>query len=404
MTRQWLRVGLAVLLPAGFVGAQVGEEGQGFSQYDMYGDPVDVTVSDLAQTPDSYDERAVRTKGRFELALEYGRDRYMLQDTFGSRVLIMPVREFQVEFDDLARTLGGQEVQVVGLFRSGGGGSGMGTAPAGLITFWKFVGPPTKDPKALSKAPQLSLESLVATPGRHDGQTVRVVGIFRGRNLYGDLPVRSQRESADWVIKDDIYAVWVTGRKPKGSGFELDAGLKRDTGKWVEVIGRVESVKGVTYLRALDINLTTAPTATATAQPPPPPPERPKVPPVVVFALPLDGDREVPTNSQFRVQFSKDMEETSFSGHVVLRYAGARQPGDRDFVGAKISYDGGRKALTVDPGDVLRPGRRLELILLNGIVDVDGLALQAREASPAPEVADVFRYQVAPNAILGLNP
>jgi hypothetical protein len=401
MARRWLIASLALLLGARPVASPAQE---GFSQYDMYGPPVDVTISDLAQQPDSYDQRAVRTKGRFDLALEYGRDRYLLQDNMGARVLVQPVREFQVEFDDIARTLGGKEVQVVGLFRSAGGGGGMGTTPAGLIMFWKFVGPPEKDAKALSKAPQLTLESLVSNAGRHDGQTVRVVGMFRGRNLYGDLPVRSERDSSDWVIKDDVYAVWVTGHKPKGSGFDLDAGMKRDTGKWLEVIGRVESVKGVVYVRAIEINLTSAPSATAKAEPPPPPPERPKVPPVVVFALPLDGDREVPTNSRFQVQFSKDMEETSFSGHVVLRYAGARQPGDRDFVGAKISYDGGRKALTVDPGDVLRPGRRIELILLAGIVDIDGLALQPREASPGPEVADVLRYQVAPNSILGLNP
>jgi hypothetical protein len=400
MARRWVSVSLALLLSVRFSAAQ-----EGYSRYDMYGPPVDVTISDLGQQPDSYDQRAVRTKGRFELALEYGRDRYLLQDNMGSRVLIQPVPDFAVEFDNLSRTLGGQEVQVVGLFRSAGGGGGMGTTPAGLISFWKFVGPPEKNPKALSKAPQLTLEALAARPGRHDGETVRVVGMFRGRNLYGDLPVRSERESADWVIKDDVYAVWITGHKPKGSGFELDAGMKRDTGKWIEVIGRVETVKGVTYVRALEVNLTTAPSATATAQPPPPPPEKPKVPPVVVFALPLDGDREVPTNSHFQVQFSKDMEEASFGGHVVLRYAGARQPGDRDFVGAKIFYDGGRKALTVDPGDVLRPGRRIELLLLSGIVDIDGLALQPRGETPtAPEVADVLRYQVTPAGLLGLNP
>ena len=38
------------------------------SRYDMYGDPVDVTVQSLADKPESYDGRAVRVKGRFELA------------------------------------------------------------------------------------------------------------------------------------------------------------------------------------------------------------------------------------------------------------------------------------------------------------------------------------------------
>ena len=141
-------------------------------------------------------------------------------------------------------------------------------------------------------ARDVTLESLVAKPGSRDGETVRVVGKFRGRNLYGDLPGSSQDRGADWVIKDDLFAVWVTGKKPKGSGWELDATLKRDTGKWIEVIGRPETRRGVTYLRAIRVSLTNPPSAVADAKAPPPPPERPKRPPVIVFALPLDGEGE----------------------------------------------------------------------------------------------------------------
>lgn len=64
---------------------------------------------------------------------------------------------------------------------------------------------------------------------------MRVAGQFRGRNLYGDLPARSHLDKDDWVIKDELFALWVTGRRPKGEGFSLDAGLKRDTNKWLEV-------------------------------------------------------------------------------------------------------------------------------------------------------------------------
>ena len=80
------------------------------------------------------------------------------------------------------------------------------------------------------------------------------------------------------------------------------------------------------------------------------------MPPVVVFALPLDGDSEVPRDSRFVVQFSKDMDEATFAGHVLLRYAGPVLPGDRAFDGVRLNYDEGRRALTVEPGDVLRPG------------------------------------------------
>ena len=66
------------------------------------------------------------------------------------------------------------------------------------------------------------------------------------------------------------------------------------------------------------------------------------------------------------MQFSKDMDESTFAGHVLLRYTGPVLPGDRAFDGLKLTYDRGRRALTVDPGDVLRPRRQVELILLPG--------------------------------------
>ena len=115
----------------------------------------------------------------------------------------------------------------------------------------------------------------------------------------------------------------------------------------------------------------------------------------LVFTLPLDGDREVPSDSRFVVQFSKDMDESSFAGHVVVRYVGPRLPGDREFDGVRLTYDGGRRALTVDPGDVLRTGRRLEVVLLPGITDMDGLTLEPRPGTPPLQgVVDVVSYEI----------
>ena len=63
------------------------------------------------------------------------------------------------------------------------------------------------------------------------------------------------------------------------------------------------------------------------------------------------------------------MNEDSFKSRVLIRYAPPVRAGDRALDGAKMTYDGGRRALTVDPGDVLRPGRVVEILLLPGIVD-----------------------------------
>jgi len=371
--------------------------GQTSSPSRFHGTPVDVQISDLAQNPGSYYDTLVRTHGRLNMDGGIGRI-YTLQDQFGNSVRIVPYGDIAQAFDNTAQRIIGREMEIVGLFQRTSVNPAdvqqMGLAVEGAIEFIEFNGPP-EDRKGPLKAPEVRLERLLSPPGRHDGQLITVVGKFRGRNLYGDLPAKSERRSADWVIKDDVYAVWVTGRKPKGSGWDLDSSLKRDTGKWIKVIGTPETTGGVTYLKAERVELTTPPTANAEAQPPPPPPERPKVPPVVVFTLPLDGDREVPSDSRFVVQFSKDMDESSFEGHVLVRYKGPRLPGDREFDGVRLSYDGGRRALTVDPGDVLRTGRHLEVVLLPGILDIDGLTLEPRPGTPPLQgVVDVVSYEI----------
>jgi hypothetical protein len=398
--RSWTLAG-TLALTLGVPTASAPQEEPSQTRYDyQYGTPEEVTVDDLlSMGATAYANRAVRTKGTLEMSnrLQGRMFGYALRGTFGGQVEIVPVGEVSFEFETEAKRWFGKEVQITGVVNQSTDTQGSLV----LVQFWKYLGPPEQDVKAIQKANTVTLESLVLKPGGHDGQTVRVVGKFRGRNLYGDLPVRSQRNSSDWVIKDDIFAVWITGKKPKGPGFDLDPGLKRDTGKWVLVVGRPETSGSVTYLRALSVEVTTAPTPTAQAQPPPPPPERPKVPPVVVFSLPLDGDREVPTDGRFQVQFSKDMNEQTFNGRVILRYSGRTQPGDRGFDGAKLTYDGGRRTLTVEPGDVLRPGRQIELILLPGIVDIDGLALVARSGKPVGSAADVLRFQVVVGALAG---
>ncbi len=381
----------ALLLPGASALAQGNYEAR-------YGEPVEVSLDDLLQNSGQYQNRAVRTSGRLDLSntTGVGGSRYAMRDGFGNSVRLAPVGDVAVELESRARYWLGPEIEITGVLVGESSSQAAAQGRTLVIQFWAFIGPEDEgDPKKPIAARDVTLESLVATPGKRDGETVRVVGKFRGRNLYGDLPGSSQQKGADWVIKDDMFAVWVTGKKPKGSGWELDPTLKRDTGKWIEVVGRPETRRGVTYLRAIKVSLTSPPSPVADAKAPPPPPERPKRPPVIVFALPLDGEADVAPNSRFVVQFDKDMDQATFAGKVHLRYAGPRLPGDRAFDAVKLTYDDGRRALTVDPGDVLRPGRRLELVLLPGIADVDGLTLVPRAASRMPAGAvEVLRYEI----------
>src|SRR5712692_3856871 len=291
MRRRTIGAGLALALLVAH--PSFSQQDDPANRYEMlYGTPVDVSLSDLVQNPMAYSNRAVRTTGRLEMSPSIqNRRTYILTDSAVDSALLQPVPEIGAEFESDAMRFLGRQTQITGLVQELSGSLGDPTQPRIAITFWQFMGPP-EEVKGPLKFVDVTLESLVSRPGREDGKTVRVVGKFRGRNLYGDLPARSERASGDWVIKDDLYAVWVTGRKPKGSGWELDSGLKRDTGKWIEVIGRPETVKGVTYIKAIRVALTSPPSANAQVQAPPPPPEKPRKPPVVVFALPLDGDGE----------------------------------------------------------------------------------------------------------------
>jgi hypothetical protein len=167
------------------------------------------------------------------------------------------------------------------------------------------------------------------------------------------------------------------------------------------VDGRATTFNGIVYIDADAVVLTRAPSPDAGALDAPDAPPPPLAPPVIVFSLPLDGEREIPPNSVFQVQFSNDMDVDSFEGRVGLRYAGRPRPGDRPLDAVKLSYDLGRRALKVDPGDLLRPGRVVELILLPGIVDIDGLPLETRPGKDPGGATDVLRFRVAGGLLTG---
>ena len=367
-----------------------------------YGPTIEVSVDSLLDMPEQYSGRAVRTRGQFEMIPTGRGQQYGLRGTFGGYLYIYPRQEIVATFEQEARRWTGREVEVQG---SVDRGQDQETRqPIVYIAIWAYLGPPDDKPMKRPDSPDTTLEDLVTKPERYDGKTVNVRGQFRGENLFGDLPSSSRDRSSDWVIKDDVFAAWVTGKKPKGSGWSLDASLKRDTGKWLQVMGRVRVRNHVVTLEAMDIVLSKPPqlsVAEAKAEPTPPPPPRPKRPPLVAFSLPLDGERDVSPDSLFLIQFSRDMDEPSLKDRVLFRYAGRPQPGDNALDAVKISYDGGLRTLRVDPGDRLRPGRVVELVLLPGIVDIDGTPLETRPGIRAGSATDVLRFQVVAAGLAG---
>jgi hypothetical protein len=392
------RVALAFPLLAGLVAPAAAQ----VSDYEMrYGQVIQVSLDDLLSMPESYVDRAVRTQGQLEMEPTTGQVVYSLRGTFGGRLYLYPTAEAGYDWEQNAREWLGKEVEVTGAV----GVSSSTTTGQRVVhlLLWGFLGPPDEK-RARSDSAAVTLEDLVMKPAQHDGKTVTVKGQFRGGNLYGDLPSASRQRSSDWVLKDDVFAVWVSGKKAKGEGWTLDPDLKRDTGKWLQVTGRVRADGGVVTIQATDVVLSKPPSTDgqgpAQAQAPPPPPPRPQKPPVVVFSLPLDGERDVPPDGVFQVQFSKDMNEESFKDRVVFRYAGRPQPGDNALDAKRVTYDLGRRTLQVDPGDLLRPGRVVELLLLPGIVDLDGLPLETRPGKNPGAATDILRFQVAVAGLL----
>ena len=249
-------------------------------------------------------------------------------------------------------------------------------------------------------AASVLLPVLLDDPDPWLSRRVEVIGKFRGNNLFGDLSIQDKRTPRDFVIKTGETAIWVTGMRPAGKGFRLDPKRRRDTGKWLRVYGRPWTSDGMVYLRAERIELAERPAdeslepidirvAEREAR------EKEFGPLRVVFSLPLDGEREIPLDSTFRVQFSNRMVAASFHAAVDLLYAD--DPGDNPFPDLEVTYDDGSRTLLVVPHAELAPERELLLILYREIVDEHGqhLARQPLAVEWDEEAVQVLSFRTA---------
>ena len=125
------------------------------------------------------------------------------------------------------------------------------------------------------------------------------------------------------MIRNTEGAVWVTGVRPRGRGFDLDVDRRIDSNRWVEVTGTVVHDRGLVRIEGTRIAATTAPTEapavaeTAAPAAPPPPLE-------IVFFSPSDDETDVSASGAVRVQFSRGVREASLAGRVTAGYTGSR--------------------------------------------------------------------------------
>jgi hypothetical protein len=218
--------------------------------------------------PDMYQRRTVRTQGFFEPGYDTGQ--YFLSDEH-EKLLLLPV----VPGD--ARTLLGRRVEVRGVVRQIRPKEYVRGVDLDLIEDPELPvmpGPSIQLPRVtLSYFSMFDmtetarrggdarggvLQSLLDDPAARRNR-VRVVGQFRGANLFADLPDLKDRERTAFVLKEGGTAIWVIGKPASGKGFRLDPQLKGDTRFWLEVEGRLEPCAEQTCLKAGSVQLAKRP-------------------------------------------------------------------------------------------------------------------------------------------------
>jgi len=217
------------------------------------------------------------------------------------------------------------------------------------------------------------LRVVAMEPARFEGQNVSIVGQFRGRNLFGDLPEAPAQNRYSFVLRSGDAALWVMGVPPKGKGFNFDPGKRLDAGRWVKVQGTVRTAKGLTWLEGTTMELAPEPQETATEVeinvPPPPPVE-------VLFTAPTEGEADVQLTERIRMQLSRDLDPETLTDRIRITYSStdSRERGEAQppSVAFTTNYTRENRALEIRPAEPFERFRVVTLEFLPGVKGTDG--------------------------------
>ena len=212
-----------------------------------------------------------------------------------------------------------------------------------------------------------NLRALALAPDRFIGKGVTVTGRFRGANLLADLPQGAGTKGRwDFVLQSADAAIWVSGVRPRGRGFDLDITSRMDTGHWLKVAGTLRRDGALPWIEATSIAEATAPTETVVdvAVPAPPQPV-----PEVVFSTPTAGETDADRAGPILIQFSRDMDGKTFTGRVRVVYAGPAPAGAPAAPPAfTLRYLDGARGLEIKLAAPLDRFRTVKVDLLEGIL------------------------------------
>jgi hypothetical protein len=223
----------------------------------------------------------------------------------------------------------------------------------------------------LPQAP--TLRAIALAPERYENRSASVSGRFRGRNLLGDIatPIPTPGKW-DFVLQSADAALWISGVRPRGRGFELDPGARVDTGRWVQVSGTVRRDGSRVWIEAREIELASPPEETAVEIAVPSTPAEP--PPTVVFSTPVPEDIDVEVGAVVRVQFSRDMDARSFRDRIRVSYqpppqAATPPPAPPPFA---FSYNVGTRGIELKFAKPLERFQTVKVELMGGIAALGG--------------------------------
>jgi len=222
-----------------------------------------------------------------------------------------------------------------------------------------------------------SIRLLALSPQDYAGKRVTLTGQFRGRNLYGDLPQGPGLSQWDFVLRAADAAIWITGQRPRGKGFNLNVDARMDTGHWLEVTGVVREGRGLVWIEAAQVVLG-KPDTEFHVEAAPPPAMGPS--PEVIFSDPQDGDIDVPLKKVIRLQFSRDINPDTLNGNVTWRYTASDSPATPELppstkVSAKYDRANRSAAIAID-ADELGRFKNVVLQLSDGVKATDGATLK----------------------------
>ena len=327
------------------------------------------TIPALHQFPGFYHLQNVLLRGEL---VEQDRKYVLRTDDGDMRVLLRggatakdgPV-EVRAQMIDVGR-LEPNDPRVAGYLDTGSGGGNPDTAAEhwprpGEDLILAVNGVTEAQPELMPTIRALSLE-----PWKFVGQTVSVVGNFRGRNLFGDVGGAPGKSGYDFVLRGTEGAVWVTGMRPRGKGFDLDVDRRVDTGTWLNVTGTVSRERGLVLIEATQIALGKQPEEQAPVEETTTPAIPPQ-PAEVVFSSPTPNETDVAAATTVRIQFSRGLLESSIAGHFRATYSGSAKA--LDF---KTTYDAATRAVEIRFAMPLQRFATVHVETLEGLKAFDG--------------------------------